>query len=175
MPQWTNTATYIQQLNTQLPDYGQVAFPATQVPSSDPNTLDDYEEGTWTPAFTFGTPGNLAVVYSLQIADYTKIGRDVRAAFNINTSSFTHSTASGLATITGLPFASGAGVASAGAVFWGGITKASYTHVMLSKPASTATIFLGMSGSGQPQANVQATDMPTGGTITLNGALHYHV
>src|SRR5678815_603330 len=29
---------------------GQYAFPSTQTPSSDPNTLDDYEEGTWTPS-----------------------------------------------------------------------------------------------------------------------------
>ena len=28
---------------------GQIKFPATQVASSDANTLDDYEEGTWTP------------------------------------------------------------------------------------------------------------------------------
>jgi hypothetical protein len=26
-----------------------ITFPATQVPSADANTLDDYEEGTWTP------------------------------------------------------------------------------------------------------------------------------
>jgi hypothetical protein len=28
---------------------GQIKFPVTQVASADPNTLDDYEEGTWTP------------------------------------------------------------------------------------------------------------------------------
>ncbi|MDD5170311.1 MAG: hypothetical protein PHN75_15950, partial [Syntrophales bacterium] len=29
-------------------NYGNVKFPATQVPSADANTLDDYEEGAWT-------------------------------------------------------------------------------------------------------------------------------
>lgn len=29
-------------------------FPVTQVPSTDPNTLDDYEEGTWTPTLYGG-------------------------------------------------------------------------------------------------------------------------
>ena len=29
---------------------GQLAFPATQNPSANANTLDDYEEGTWTPS-----------------------------------------------------------------------------------------------------------------------------
>lgn len=28
---------------------GQIVFPATQNASSNANTLDDYEEGTWTP------------------------------------------------------------------------------------------------------------------------------
>ena len=29
-----------------------ITFPATQSASSDANTLDDYEEGTWTPSYT---------------------------------------------------------------------------------------------------------------------------
>src|ERR1700743_2562665 len=62
---------------------GQIKFPATQNPSSDPNTLDDYEEGTWTPAFTFATPGNLSITYSLQSCYYTKIGRLVSVSFII--------------------------------------------------------------------------------------------
>ena len=50
---------------------GQIIFPATQVPSAGANTLDDYEEGTWTPAI-----GGSAT-YTLQIGTYTKIGRFV--------------------------------------------------------------------------------------------------
>lgn len=48
-----------------------IAFPATQVPSADANTLDDYEEGTWTPS----VGGN--ATYTTQIGRYTKIGRVV--------------------------------------------------------------------------------------------------
>lgn len=49
-----------------------VAFPATQVPSADPNTLDDYEEGTWTPAQGAG----VTVVGAFSSSGtYTKIGR----------------------------------------------------------------------------------------------------
>jgi hypothetical protein len=33
---------------------GQIAFPATQIPSANVNTLDDYEKGTFTPSLTFG-------------------------------------------------------------------------------------------------------------------------
>ena len=52
-------------------DGGQIAFPATAVPSADANTLDDYEEGTWTP-----TIGGDAT-YISQSGNYTKIGRVV--------------------------------------------------------------------------------------------------
>ena len=40
---------------------GQIAFPAVAVPSADPNTLDDYEEGTRSPVHTFTTPAHLNV------------------------------------------------------------------------------------------------------------------
>lgn len=54
-----------------------ITFPATQSPSSDANTLDDYEEGTWTPVLS-GTAGS-AGGYTATIAAgrYTKIGRVV--------------------------------------------------------------------------------------------------
>ena len=55
--------------NTCLQIVNGLGFPATQVSSSDPNTLDDYEEGTWTPKS--GT--NITVTH----ARYTKIGRQV--------------------------------------------------------------------------------------------------
>jgi hypothetical protein len=52
----------------------QITFPATQVPSANANTLDDYEEGTWTP--TQG--GGLTVVGTFtSIGSYLKIGNQV--------------------------------------------------------------------------------------------------
>lgn len=58
-----------------------VSFPATQIPSADANTLDDYEEGTWTP-----TVGGTAT-YTNQLATYVKIGAVVlvtcRLAINV--------------------------------------------------------------------------------------------
>jgi hypothetical protein len=49
-----------------------ITFPATQVASSDANTLDDYEEGTWSPTPSGGA--NLTSQTSVS-ARYTKIGR----------------------------------------------------------------------------------------------------
>lgn len=56
-----------------------VSFPATQSASTDPNTLDDYEEGTWTLTVT---PGSGAITsYTVQTQKYTKIGNLVTAIF----------------------------------------------------------------------------------------------
>jgi len=46
-----------------------ITFPATQSASTDANTLDDYEEGTWTPSV-----GGTAT-YTSQVGRYTKVGR----------------------------------------------------------------------------------------------------
>jgi hypothetical protein len=54
---------------------GQITFPATQSASADANCLDDYEEGTWTPALT-STSGSLTTVVN-GTGHYTKIGRVV--------------------------------------------------------------------------------------------------
>jgi len=90
-----------------------ITFPATQDPSSNANTLDDYEEGTWTPALSYATPGTLSVAYSNQTGRYTRIGRIVHLAFDIRLSAFTKGTASGALIITGIPVAM-SGYAGAG-------------------------------------------------------------
>lgn len=60
---------------------GQIAFPATAVPSADANTMDDYEEGTWTPVIA-GNEGVSGQTYSVQTGKYTKTGRGVSASFS---------------------------------------------------------------------------------------------
>jgi hypothetical protein len=73
-----------------------IAFPATQSMSSDANTLDDYEEGTWT--VTDGSGAGLS--FSTSTGTYTKIGSMVYFAFDITYPS----TASGAAAKVLLPF-----------------------------------------------------------------------
>jgi hypothetical protein len=81
-----------------------ITFPATQSASSDANTLDDYEEGTWSPGIAFG--GNaVGVTYtSNRYGRYTKIGERVIATCYFALSSKGSST--GGVSFTGLPFAS---------------------------------------------------------------------
>jgi hypothetical protein len=59
-----------------------VAFPATQVASSDANCLDDYEEGTFTPTIT-ASAGTLTTT-TVNGASYTKIGRLVSVQVDIS-------------------------------------------------------------------------------------------
>jgi hypothetical protein len=76
-----------------------IAFPATQSASSNANTLDDYEEGTFTPTLTNFTVGNGNVQGS-----YTKVGDLVTVQI---TAQWGSTTSSGIvASVTGLPFPS---------------------------------------------------------------------
>jgi trimeric autotransporter adhesin len=79
-----------------------ITFPATQSASSNANTLDDYEEGSWTPSLTF-TGGSTGMTYSVRTGSYTKIGRMVY--FNCRVTLTNKGSSTGYAQIQGLPFA----------------------------------------------------------------------
>lgn len=93
---------------------GQIKFPAAQNASTDANTLDDYEEGTWTPAYSPTTGAFGTVTYSLQFGKYTKVGRLVVITFLLRTSAFDLGTGVGGLRISGLPFISNGTNAGAG-------------------------------------------------------------
>lgn len=74
-----------------------ITFPAAQSASSDANTLDDYEEGTWTPVDGSGA----SLSFTSVSGTYIKIGRTVTCLFDLTYPS----TANGSqAVIGGLPF-----------------------------------------------------------------------
>lgn len=81
---------------------GGLAFPAIAVGVADANTLDDYEEGTWTPTDNSGA----ALSFTVYNATYTKIGRAVEVEAAIYFPS-TGSTAA--VQIAGLPFTAAGG------------------------------------------------------------------
>jgi hypothetical protein len=83
---------------------GGIQFPAVQIPSADANTLDDYEEGTFSPT-VIGTSTAGTVTYAVQTGKYTKIGRLVHIQLFVSWSS---GTGTGSLYIGGLPFASSA-------------------------------------------------------------------
>ena len=79
-----------------------ITFPATQSASSDANTLDDYEEGTFTVGVRgAGTVGTYTI--SSQTCSYTKIGRLVSLTIGVTGFSVASGGTSYML-ITGLPF-----------------------------------------------------------------------
>src|SRR6478736_6315612 len=89
--------------NTLLVNAG-VKFPAVQAASSNANTLDDYEEGSWTPTIT-GSGGASGQAYTNQVGRYIKVGKLVTCWGRVTLSTLGTVTTDAL--IGGLPFAAG--------------------------------------------------------------------
>lgn len=86
---------------------GQLKFPAVQIASADVNTLDDYEEGTWTPTYVTSATQFTSVTYDTSTAGtYTKIGNKVFISGILKTDAVSKGSASGNIRIGGLPFSS---------------------------------------------------------------------
>ena len=128
--------------------------------------LADYEEGTFTPVLTCETPGNLAITFGDQVGYYTKVGNRVFVNLFVSTSAFTHTTASGNARITGLPYTASSATqnVSVGAMYFTGVTKLGYTQFNASVGGSTSFIQFGSMASALAFALVQIGDLPSGGT-----------
>jgi hypothetical protein len=91
-----------------------ITFPATASASSDANTLDDYEEGTWTASV-----GGDAT-YNDQACHYTKIGRVVYVSGILFINNIGTGSAS---TVSGLPFTSSNGNTGGSAFYYSSISS----------------------------------------------------
>jgi hypothetical protein len=129
----------------------------------------------WTPVLTCGTPGDLSVAYTEQLGYVEISGNKMTAWFSIITSSFTHTTASGLVTLNGLLFRASTLLSPfvCGAVNFSGFTKANYTQVVSAVSGNSTQVTFYASGSGQTNAALAITDFPTGGTVRLQGCIIY--
>jgi len=84
-------------LNVQV---GGIKFPASAIAFADANTLDDYEEGTWTPV-VIGLATAGTGTYTTQTGQYIKVGRIVWVACQL---AWTAHTGTGNLQVNGLPF-----------------------------------------------------------------------
>lgn len=155
-----------------------------QPPRKDDARFDDwigkmYRDGfgrqAWTPSITFATPGNLSVAYATggREGELYSFGGLYVARFFIVTSTFTHTTASGNLSITGLPRTA---VNDSAFVGWGplqfqGITLANYSQWTPYIVGNTDVIKIAGSGSGQNNVTLSASHMPTAGTVILGGSV----
>ena len=87
-----------------LTGYNGIRFNSTHVPSTNANTLDDYEEGTWTPVLD-GVGGSTGQTYTVSQGYYQKIGNRVYFSFRAEMSN--EGTITGSAVVSGLPFTIG--------------------------------------------------------------------
>jgi hypothetical protein len=132
---------------------GGITFPATAVASTDPNTLDDYEEGTWTPT-VIGTGTAGTATYGTRFARYTKVGRLVFIELRL---SWSAGTGTGDLRISGLPFTA-AGETFAGlSVAFTNILTLTANHVATSRVLEATT-------------EIQVLSYPTGGGTNVNVA-----
>jgi hypothetical protein len=149
---------------------GQIKFPATQNASADANTLDDYEEGTFTPTITFGGAA-VGVTYTTQIGRYTKIGREVFYRIYLILSSKGSSVGNSL--INALPFTSSGDANYASALRLGTVTSGvGDTYLQAYVIGSSSTIQLTKLVAGT-QTVLPDTDITNTTAIALSG--HYFV
>jgi len=139
---------------------GGVVFGATGG-SVTSKTLDDYEEGTWTPVYTSAGSNAITVTYDIQVGRYVKVGNMVKATFRIRTDSVTGGSSDALR-VTGLPFSSANvssmhyGAAIGRRVGWG--TKPATAYVQTNQ-TYLLMIRDGSEGSG---TLTQTNDLATG-------------
>jgi hypothetical protein len=128
-----------------------ITFPATQSASSNANTLDDYEEGTWTPTLRGDSTAGTYTLGNL-IGYYTKIGNQVTcwASFTLSAASG----GSGYAQFGGLPFSYKAGSAITGTIQLGTVNIGTYNYITLMRD----------SGSAATTMTAQTSTNNTGGT-----------
>jgi len=104
------SVTQVDTTSIALNNVSRIKFPATQSASSDANTLDDYEEGTWTPTFVASGTNFTSITYDASTnGNYIKIGSLVYVTGWLMTDAVTAGSASGSLLIDGLPFTSASG------------------------------------------------------------------
>jgi hypothetical protein len=142
---------------------GGLAFPATQVPSADANTLDDYKEGTFTPSLTFAN-ASVGMTYAFQTGSYTKIGRLVY--FRVNIVLTAKGSSTGVARVAGLPFTSAASISAPVSVALFAVSALNAPSARVTVNAATVALqnFTGTDSVNMTEANFTNTS-----TINLSG------
>ena len=142
------TVTAAKFASGQTPSFNGITFPATQVASANANTLDDYEEGTWTPVVSFGGV-NVTTVSSNCV--YTKVGRLVTVTGAIDV---TRGSQTGNAKILGFPFAIPTGTYPISA-YWSGLGISGQEFMVFNN--ANDMYFVGRTGI----SNVNSGNTPT--------------
>ena len=146
-----------------------INFPATQSASSNANTLDDYEEGTWTPALRgSGTAGTFNL--GTAVGKYTKIGNMVTLYCAITVTSVSGSPTGDLQ-ITGIPFAVATGTSGNGAAQTQYVGFTQNATVSFSTRGSISVLYLCAVNGSQQAVVCQANAV--GGSAIVDFCISY--
>jgi hypothetical protein len=125
-----------------------ITFPATQSASTNANTLDDYEEGTWTPSV-----GGTAT-YTIQSGTYVKIGQTVTLCFDISIGTIgTGSTY----VISGNPFTSKSGTVVGGNIGYWSASATAYVSLNIRMDGGATNLVIGALTAAATGCSVSST------------------
>lgn len=154
---------------------GNLSFPATDNPSADVNTLDDYEEGTWTPAFS---ASGATFNYTSQVGTYTKIGNRVFFTCRINLNTSGNTLTANALSLGGLPFTSNASPTTMGfPIDFSGCTT-SYVSLMVNLAGgATSFTFDGLTAAATSYSGSQLCNAicSAAGNTVLRFSGHYTI
>lgn len=148
-----------------------ITFPSTKNPSSNVNTLDDYEEGAWTPVLSGSSGSAGAYAASIAVGRYTKIGRVVIVSAGIvltNLGSWANTVLCSLP----IPAATPGNDLAKGAVR---IQRHTFTGTVIAELSSTSAIRFNVTASGAGQTSLSWSNLVTTADNFLNFSLIYDV
>ena len=131
---------------------------------------------TWTPVFTFATPGNISVVYTVQQGYYSRVGNIITASFYLNFTP-TYTSSSGAVQLTGLPVAANSSIT----LQLGQITlqtntfPAGVTYIYCSLPAGGTLLNIQGCGSATAAASFSTAQFLTATAYVIQGTITYQL
>ena len=131
------------------------------------NTLDDYEEGTWTPVIT--PEGGSAAGITVNYATYTKVGRLVSLVFDVTINSISGTSSSNAIELTGMPFNSATSHGGGPNIAYGNLTGSMTGTLALNANTTSKYRIVNLDGVSALNASdhLQATSR-------LEGQFTYH-
>jgi hypothetical protein len=140
-----------------------ITFPATQSASSDANTLDDYEEGTWTPVISQNGTGTLPFTATTATGKYTKIGNTVIAYCYYTYSDRGAGNNGFYSLLTGYPYSTANTKGTAYVGIWQGAADTNQYAISMGQDASG---LIKTNYNGGPGAMIKS-DFPASGSVTF--------
>jgi hypothetical protein len=148
-----------------------INFDASEGSNATSTVLDDYEEGTWTPAIE-GLGSNPSISYTLRTGWYTKVGNTVNIWCYISINTF--SGGSGTAVITDLPFTSSSvsGKLNFGAVYANNVLWGSGAATQLVSYIGSGASYIRLQGmqNNTGDSDIQVTNFASGDAIGIHVA-----